>query len=355
MKTRKLKFILDFDKEEAWLNQMAAEGYLPVGATGPLYTFEPVEPATAVVRVDYRPPMKRPDFADYVNLFEDSGWRHLAGSHHGGPQYFASFSSDAKTDIFSDTASKAQRYRRSIAIYGLVSTPVLAVVIALWIQGTIGLRTLTSPKDWYLTPGLWQMQGPEFVGAFLFETIFVLFRIGGPLLLVGFCLYCLTAMAYQTRLHRKAIRDASTRPLPRRTQRRQPVGEQGVAGIGQDRLGVKLHALHGETSVHQPHDHSRGGTRRHRQTVGKMLLRHRQRVITRCGERHGQPLEQARALMMDRAGLTVSQLGGALHGRAVVLGYHLVSQTDAQNGHSAGEPVENRSGDHGGGRLPRPR
>ena len=179
MKTRKLKFILDFDKEEAWLNQMAAEGYLPVGATGPLYTFEPVEPATAVVRVDYRPPMKRPDFADYVNLFEDSGWRHLAGSHHGGPQYFASFSSDAETDIFSDTASKAQRYRRSITVYGLVSTPVLAVVIALWIQGTIGLRTLTSPKDWYLTPGLWQMQGPEFVGAFLFETIFVLFRIAG--------------------------------------------------------------------------------------------------------------------------------------------------------------------------------
>lgn len=208
---RKLKFFADFDKEEAWLNRMATEGHLPAKA-GPLYRFEPITPESAVVRVDCRPSMSRSDFDDYVNLFEDSGWRHLHGSRHGGPQYFASVTQDANADIFSDTASKAQRYRRSITTYTALLLPVLTIVFVLWQQGTIGLGAITSPKSWYLTPGLWEMEGAQFLGKFLFETIFVVFRVGGPLLLVAFCIYCTAVVAYQSFLYRKATRHEDTHP-----------------------------------------------------------------------------------------------------------------------------------------------
>lgn len=203
MTIRKLKVFADIDKEEAWLNQMAAEGQLLTRARV-LYTFEPISHGSTVVRVDYRPSMNHADFEDYSRLFEDSGWRHVDGSRHGGQHYFASVSDDANADIFSDSASKAQRYLRSITTYGLVLLPFLAFVIILSAQGNLWPNASGSPRDWYLTPGLWNMQGAEFLGAFLFETIFVAFRVGGPLLLLGFCLYCASLMIYQYVLYRRA-------------------------------------------------------------------------------------------------------------------------------------------------------
>lgn len=203
MAIRKLKFFANLDREEAWLNQMAAEGQLLTRART-LYTFEPVNHESAVVRVDYRPSMKRADFEDYVRLFDDSGWRHLDGTRNGGPQYFASFSDDTNADIFSDPASKAQRYLRSITACGLILLPFLSVVFTLSAQGNLWPNASSSPADWYLTPGLWDMRGADFLGAFLFETIFVAFRVGGPLLILGFCFYLVSLMMYQYMLYRRS-------------------------------------------------------------------------------------------------------------------------------------------------------
>src|SRR5690625_1628438 len=73
-KVAKMKFFRDFDKEEAWLNRMAADGLLLTKA-GLRYQFEPVTPGSAVVRVDYQPSMPQSDFDDYLTLFADSGDR----------------------------------------------------------------------------------------------------------------------------------------------------------------------------------------------------------------------------------------------------------------------------------------
>lgn len=196
---KKLKFFLDFDKEESWLNQMADEGFL-LTKTGVAYRFSAIGPKSAVIKVDHRPAMSETDFADYLTLFSDAGWRHQAGTRHGGPQYFASFSGDANAEIFSDTDSRAQRYRRSIATYGLLFLPFAVLVFVLWAQGNL----FQAPGDWYLTPGLWDKQGAEFIGAFVFETPFVLVRAIGPLLLVAFCVYLIAVMAYQWTLFRRA-------------------------------------------------------------------------------------------------------------------------------------------------------
>lgn len=196
---KKTRFFLDFDKEEAWLNRMADDGYL-LRKRGLRYTFAPVAPGTAVVRVDYRSSMKQADFDDYVRLFEDAGWRHLHGARHGGPQYFASQTAGAGADIFSDHASKAQRYRRSVAAYGAVLVMFLVFSYSLWPPEFL----VTSPREWYVTEGLWDMQGAEFLGAFAFESFFVLFRVGVPLSTAGILLYCAAVVAYQSALYARA-------------------------------------------------------------------------------------------------------------------------------------------------------
>lgn len=195
----KMKFFRDFDKEEAWLNRMAADGLLLTKA-GLRYQFEPVTPGSAVVRVDYQPSMPQSDFDDYLTLFADSGWRHLDGSRLGGPQYFASTSTNANTEIFSDEASKAQRYRRSLIAHGGVLLMFLVFSLSAWPLDLLSV----SPREWYLTEGLWDMQGAQFLGAFLFETIFVIFRVGVPLAPPVISLYCAVVIAYQAVLYRRA-------------------------------------------------------------------------------------------------------------------------------------------------------
>ncbi|MFG1924985.1 DUF2812 domain-containing protein [Cryptosporangium sp. NPDC048952] len=196
---RRLKLFFDFDKEEAWLNRMASQGFLVRSAQG-IYSFVPIPPGSAVVRIDYRPSMSQYDFADYVNLFQDAGWHHVSGSRHGGPQYFASCSAGPNVDIFSDPASKAQRYRRSLATSGLLLLPNLLLTFT-----TLSMVHLSSsPREWYYTPGLWEKQGTDFLRAFLVESIFVSLRVGAPIFMVAFSLCLVTAVAYQYRLFRKA-------------------------------------------------------------------------------------------------------------------------------------------------------
>lgn len=195
MKT--FKMFVDFDKEEAWLNRKAAEGWGLVGA-GFVYTFAPIAPGSAVVRVDYRPTMSAADFDDYRNLFWDAGWRHVAGTRGSGAQYFASITRDADADIFSDPASKAQRYQRAMTMTSALLLPFFVITIALWPQG------LLAP-DLYITPGLWEMKGWQFVRAFAFETPFALLRVAGPILLIGACVVFAVQIVYQWVLYRRAL------------------------------------------------------------------------------------------------------------------------------------------------------
>ena len=45
-------------------------------------------------------------------MFEDSGWKHLAGSKSSGNQYFLKLRDSCTVDIFSDERSRAGRYKR---------------------------------------------------------------------------------------------------------------------------------------------------------------------------------------------------------------------------------------------------
>jgi len=203
-----IRFFVDFDKEERWLDEMAAEGRL-MRKRGLVYTSTDIEPGSAVVRIDYRPSMTAADFADYVQLFADAGWRHISGSRTSGTQHFASTTAEADADIFSDARSRAQRYRRALDVNAAVLLPMLVVGFVLLASEGSGFRLIFTPSEWYLTPGLWEMSGARFVGAFLFETVFVALRVGLPVLFLAACVAMLVTAVRQGILYRRAVAEAS--------------------------------------------------------------------------------------------------------------------------------------------------
>lgn len=172
---RKFKFFIDFNKEEKWLEDMAKKGYELEGKSLG-YNFRYAEPEDAVIRIDYRTFKKQENFIDYCTLFEDSGWKHIAGSKSSGTQYFKKIKEDSEDDIFSDSISKAGKYKRLSKMFINMAICYLPILMALSSTDAYKIRAIFNPKLLYLTPGLWGMNGASFWRAFLFETPFALMR-----------------------------------------------------------------------------------------------------------------------------------------------------------------------------------
>lgn len=172
---RKLKFFLNFEKEETWLIEMATKGFEFVGKSF-TYQFRPAEPENVNIKIDYRKFRSKEDFIDYITLFEDCGWKHIAGTKSSGTQYFKKVSESADVDIFSDPDSRAFRYKRLSKMYMTLAIFYLPILIGLISQDYLYASALLNPKELYYTPGLWEKAGMDFWGAFLFETPFALFR-----------------------------------------------------------------------------------------------------------------------------------------------------------------------------------
>ncbi|MBA4509618.1 DUF2812 domain-containing protein [Clostridium sporogenes] len=172
---RKFRLFTDYNKEEKWLNEMYKKGYeLKNISFG--YKFRSIEPEDATVRIDYRIFNKKENFIDYCTLFEDSGWKHLAGSKNSGVQYFKKIHENSQEDIFSDDISKVARYKRLSDHSMMFALCFFALSISLISNGSINVNLILNPKLLYYTPGLWERTGVAFWGGLLFETPFALGR-----------------------------------------------------------------------------------------------------------------------------------------------------------------------------------
>jgi len=172
---RKLKYFIDYDKEEKWLECMAKKGYkLEDRSFG--YKFSLAKPEDTVIKVDYRKFKKQEDFIDYCTLFEDSGWHHIVGNKNSGTQYFKKIAGNSDDDIFSDKISKAGKYKRLSDMFIQLAISYLPLFVALVSTGVINIGAIFNPRLFYLTQGLWEMTGEAFWRAFWFETPFVLIR-----------------------------------------------------------------------------------------------------------------------------------------------------------------------------------
>lgn len=173
--------------EEKWLNDIVNSGYRLVSISHATfkYVFEPcvqkqnkiiTDTSIGTIRIDYRSFYRKAEFDAYVCLFEDSGWRLLYGSTNSGIYYFEKIREDATDDIFSDVNSKAERYKRMSSLFGTFAVIFIPLAISLHTTGSLNLSAILHPKELYLTPGLWKLEGIDFWKAFLFETPFAMGR-----------------------------------------------------------------------------------------------------------------------------------------------------------------------------------
>ena len=125
------------EKEEAWLRQMSQAGWHLQKVRFPtLYRFQAGEPRDYVYRLDFH--RDRKDHAAYLQLFQDAGWAHLG--EYASWQYFRIEAQGGQApEIYSDTASKLQKYQR-----------VLAVQVALLPVVLIGITRLNTNPDLFL-------------------------------------------------------------------------------------------------------------------------------------------------------------------------------------------------------------
>jgi len=112
------------DKEERWLRRMAQAGWHLVRPRGFFYRFEKGDPADIVFRLDYQGPSKS-DRREYLGLFKDAGWEHVA--EFSNWHYFRIAAGDGPApEIHTDVESRIAKYRRLLGLLAII-------MLAVWV------------------------------------------------------------------------------------------------------------------------------------------------------------------------------------------------------------------------------
>jgi hypothetical protein len=114
------------DREEQWLGEMSRQGlHLQHAGFFGQYTFLQGAPREVVYRLDFIANARKSP--DYFQLFKDAGWEHVG--ELGGWQYWRKDVVDGKIpEIFTDNASKIQKYQRLIG-YLFIFFPIYIVIL----------------------------------------------------------------------------------------------------------------------------------------------------------------------------------------------------------------------------------
>lgn len=169
---RKFKVFTDFNEEEAFLNEMARNGYaLKKHSAFGFYHFTESIPENLHYHVDYRKFKTQADFEDYKALFEDAGWKHVYGTKNSLNQYFLPKDGNSDEDIFSTKDSAALRYLHLNKIcYTNFAVAFIYFIVVL------DIYDFNLANMGFLTQGFWEMTGKLFWMSFFFELPFVLLR-----------------------------------------------------------------------------------------------------------------------------------------------------------------------------------
>lgn len=116
MKTvHKLFWAWDFDQEEDWLNDMAAQGWGLVDVGFCRYTFEPCRPGEYGIRLELledRP--DSPQSREYLDFLAETGADRVG--HWFRWVYLRKRTDEGPFELFSDTASRVRHLRRVLAL-----------------------------------------------------------------------------------------------------------------------------------------------------------------------------------------------------------------------------------------------
>lgn len=129
-------FVWNFDKEEKWLNEMAAIGLCLVSAGFCRYEFEDCEPGEYKICMQLLDKMpSHPESQKYIEFLEATGAEHIGSFNRW--VYFRKKTMDGEFELFSDNKSRIKYLSRVINV----------LVPITWINLLIGVMTtaLESP------------------------------------------------------------------------------------------------------------------------------------------------------------------------------------------------------------------
>lgn len=121
---RKLFWAWEPEKEEKWLNEMAAKGLALVGVGLCRFEFETCLPGEYQVRLEMLEHLPRhPESQQYIGFLEETGAEHVGSCKRW--VYFRKKRADGPFDLFSDNASRIRHLRRILALVAVLPLPLL--------------------------------------------------------------------------------------------------------------------------------------------------------------------------------------------------------------------------------------
>lgn len=112
---RKWFWTWDFEKEEKWLNEMAAQGLALTGVGFAKYEFEETLPGEYNVRFELlNNPKSHPESENYIRFIEETGAEQVGNYLRW--VYFRKKAADGPFDLFSDRPSRIAHLKRIIAL-----------------------------------------------------------------------------------------------------------------------------------------------------------------------------------------------------------------------------------------------
>lgn len=106
----------DFEKEELWLNAMAAKGLALCQYSWGTYRFEPSAPSEWTYRIELLPELaSKPASKNYLAFMADTGAKPVATYLRW--VYFRKLTTDEPFEVFSDLDSRIAHYKRALTLY----------------------------------------------------------------------------------------------------------------------------------------------------------------------------------------------------------------------------------------------
>ncbi len=125
---RKMFWVWDFDKEEKWLNEMAAKGLCLVSVGFCRYEFEDCTPGEYAIRMErLEKSPKKPESRNYINFMEETGAEQVGAFSTW--VYFRKKTADGPFEIFSDLTSRIKHLKQIIRF--ILSVTILNLIVGI--------------------------------------------------------------------------------------------------------------------------------------------------------------------------------------------------------------------------------
>lgn len=120
------KAFIDYEKEERWLNDMAAKGLAMTDYSWCRYVFEDTEPGEYTYRLELLDNMAtHPESRKYIEFIEETGVEQI--SSYGRWVYFRKKTSDGPFNLYSDLDSKIRHYQKVFQLWFVLGIAELVI------------------------------------------------------------------------------------------------------------------------------------------------------------------------------------------------------------------------------------